>query len=126
MNYKKVFFPFFEQGKHSFLLKKWWFRLLVVVYLILFVVGLFAVTNAFYQTQIGWCWDMISNNYLDFSLETFSERSDYCSSLYSLPQNDPWVRLGYSFIVTLVINYIIQIIFYKVLINYIVLGGKSK
>lgn len=122
MSYKKIIFPFFEQEKHSFLLKKWWFRLLVVAYIVLFVVGFFAITNAFYQAQIGWCWDVTPLYYGD----GFNEHMDFCKALYDRPENNYILRLGYSFIVTLVINYIIQIIFYKVLINYIVLGGKNK
>lgn len=124
MNYKKVIFPFYEKDKHLFLLKKWWFRLIIVVYLISFVGGVGVVADDIYQSQIGWCWDTSYLYYADFKAS--NEHRELCSSLYELPENNPWLRLGYSFLIVLVISYVIQFIFYKVLVNYIILGGKTK
>lgn len=117
---KKIIFPFFNANRHEFLTEKWWFRLLTVTYLIGVVVLLYKLLEAGSQQEWGWCYDS-AHLYID-NAGGFAKRLDECGKMLNEARKIVW---AWSFVATLVVHYLVQFIFYKIVINFIVLGGKK-
>lgn len=124
---KRIFFPFFDTKKHSFLFKKSWIGwVVVVIYLIIMVklllivsLNLFPLTNEDVQvlcqtTPMQLLDDVFTDNNTNIlKCETF-----YLKVL-------PNVLTFASFLIILVWHYIIQFIFFKILLNLIFLKNKT-
>ncbi len=112
----RAIFPLYNTGKHSFLLSKWWFRLLIVLYIIVIIVGWGVISNSYAYSSWGWCYDLAiySNN--------MSERFEQCGMFLD---DSRWQVLGSSILSIIVIHYLIQLVFFKLIINFIVLGNKK-
>ncbi len=118
-NMTKFIFPFYKKERHHFLVEKWWFRSIIVIYVIAFVTTPFALWLWHVNQASGWCYDSLSLFLLD---DTYSERLEECSKL----ARDAWTTgIQLAIIDWLTIHYLIQIIFFKIIVNYIVLGGKK-
>ncbi len=117
--YKKILFPFFKE-RHKFLLNNWWFRLVVVAYAISFVTVPFLIFSNNMHSSTDWCY-----NSLPFihNSQDFNEELAKCSG-YARDARVESVILAIGG--TLVIHYLIQFIFFKIVMDYIVLGGKRK
>ena len=120
---KKIIFPFFKADKHTFLAEKWWFRLITVLYIIGVVILLFRLWDSFSYSSWGWCYDSSSVYFESGDSEALQKHFDLCGKL--LTDNRLYV-IGGGILATLVIHYLVQLIFFKIIINFIVLGGKHK
>ncbi len=127
---KKIIFPFFNREKHEFLTKKWWFRAIIVIFVSTFLLSipvlLVSTVNGVYQN----CTKSVLRSYGGEipSAESISELNGYYNSLGSCNDlaREWWtMALAPSIITPIIIFYLVQLIFFKVVINYIVLGGKK-
>ncbi len=115
---KKFLFPFFKE-RHKFLLEKWWFRLIIVIYIIAFIIAPFMFFAFYMYSASGSCYDSL---YLYYGDTTFNVRLAECSRM----AREAWTPgIGFAVIGTLILHYLIQIIFFKIVINFIVLGSKK-
>lgn len=121
MKINKMAFPFYKIDRYHFLTEKWWFRLIIVFYSVGIAILLFSIWSIFSSSSWGWCYDnlyLYVGNYAEFS-----QHFNQCGEI--LKESFAWVVLG-GFVSVAIIHYIIQFIFFKIIINFIVLGGKSK
>lgn len=106
---KKIIFPFYKKERHHFLTEKWWFRAVTVLYIIAFIITPFALWLWHVNSASGWCYDSLSLWYSDPS---FSERLSECSQF----AREAWITgIPVALMGWLVIHYIIQIIFFKII-----------
>ena len=117
---KKILFPFFKK-RHGFLSNKWWFRLVVAIYAVSFVIAPFLIFSDHMHSSLDWCYAPLSFSHYDSQSfnETFTECSKYIKD----------ARIESIILAiggTLIIHYLIQLIFFKIVMDYIVLGGKAK
>ena len=120
---KKILFPFFNKERHSFLTSHWWFILLIVLYIIGLIIFLYHIWGNLIQTQYGWCFDnlyLYANN--GFNSPEWLQQVSQCNKIRQ--ESLTLVILG-PIIITFVVHYIIQFIFFKIIINYILLGSKN-
>jgi hypothetical protein len=120
MSFKKALFPFFNKDQHQFLTQKWWFRLIIILYVIAFIILPLALWNSYYESAAGWCFDSL---YL-FSLEDYGWYQSRIEECMQFARDARLPGSLTSIFGALTIHYIIQLIFFKIVINYIVLGGK--
>lgn len=118
---KKTLFPFYKKEYHKFLMSKWQFRLLIVIYTILFVVAPFVIWFWYVSQSSDWCYDSLYLYYDNQSL--FNMELEACVKIArEAAINGIFIAiLGW-----LLGHYFIQVTFFKVIIDYIVLGGKRK
>lgn len=123
---RRILFPFYKSEKHHFLIEKWWFRLFFVLYIIFLVALVIWIWTLNASSLWGWCYDSLpsfldfKNNFQDNS--AFNERFAYCKTLFieNLP-TATLISLGSAILV----NYFVQLVFFKIIINYIVLGNSK-
>lgn len=121
MKLKKIIFPFYKAERHHFLTEKWWFRLIIVFYAIGAVVLLGSIWSNFSGSSWGWCYDSL---YLYVGNDAeFSQHFSQCKEIWK--ESFAWVVLA-SLVSTAVIHYLVQFVFFKIIINFIVLGGKKE
>ena len=121
MKLKKITFPFYKSDRHHFLTEKWWFRLAIVFYAIVAVVLLGIIWSSFSSANWGWCYDSLSL-YVGNNAE-FSEHFNQCKEIWE--ESFALVILA-TLTSTTVIHYLIQFIFFKIVINFIVLGDNKE
>lgn len=122
---KKFIFPFFNKERHDFLSKKWWFRLIVVFYVAAILIVSFSSFSENMDSYLS-CYDTTIKIYkIDAKIydeQAFENEYANCKiGVYEaiLPS------VGYSIIVTLIFHYLAQLFFFKLIIDYIVLGSKK-
>jgi len=118
---KKIIFPFFNKERHEFLFKKWWFRALIVVYVVFIVLSFRALVVSevmpvekcipYYNDNLSW---MNNDEGKIFKEECLAER------LSMMPGD-----IASSLVITIIIHYIIQLIFFKIIVDYVAIGNKK-
>ena len=116
---RKIPFPFYKE-RHAFLLEKWWFRFLIVVYVIVFVATLFTIFFWHMDQSVGWCHrslELLSSEYPAL----YGEQLVECGRIahQALPSGVALAVIG-----TLAIHYLSQLIFFKIIIDFIAVGVK--
>ena len=117
---KKIIFPFYDETRHNFLFGKWWFRLAIVFYIVvLIVIAVVAFNDNF--SYIKTCQNTAFELYEPFSDGLKNELAQCEKMAYGalLPS------VGYAIILVLAFYYLVQVIFFKIIINYVVLGNKK-
>lgn len=117
---KKLFIPFYQQELHGFLVKKWWFRAITVIYIIAYILTPFILFSLYVRSQSGWCYDSAPLYYNNS--EKLSDHLNVCGRLLTEARVP---GLFIAVIGTFLLHYLIQVIFFKIVVNYIVLGGKK-
>ena len=117
---KKILFPFFKEERHKFLKQKWWFRLFIVVYISCLVISPFLIADAFFNSLTSWCYSSLPL-YYNNTVE-FNDQLRYCHEVVVGAQI-PSLAMGIG--LPLVIHYLTQLVFFKVIIDYIVLNTKK-
>lgn len=116
---KKIFFPFFQKNRHSFLMQKWWFRMLIAIYIIGMIVLL--IFSWIYTSDYfwGWCYDglFIYTNNNDFN-KHFLE-------CHAIGKENFLYAIFSTFSIVILIHYIIQLMVFKIIIDFIALGHKK-
>lgn len=120
MNSKKLFFPLYKKDRHSFLTEKWWFRGVIVIYVIAFIVTPIAIWLWYINWSAGWCYDNLE--LYSYDQTEFDSQLNYCSEL----GREAWLNgIPAATLGLLAIHYLIQVIFFKIIIDYVVLGEKK-
>ena len=117
---KKIIFPFFNKERHEFLFKKWWFRLSIVLYIvILVVIAVMSFNDNFSYVKV--CQDTAFQIYEPFTDGLKNELAQCEKMAYGalLPS------VGYAILVTLIFHYIVQLIFFKIGVDYVAKGDKK-
>lgn len=117
---KKILFPFFKKERHDFLKKKWWFRLGVVSYIIFLVLLPVQILSFSADSRWGWCYGNLYLYHDDYEL--WSEEIEYCRELVVESRLN---MISDTMLGTIFIHYLFQLVLFKVVINYIILGGKK-
>lgn len=121
MKLKKMILPFYKTDRHHFLTEKWWFRLVIVLYTIGAVILLGSIWPSLSSSSWGWCYDSL---YLYVGNDAeFTQHFNQCKEIWK--ESFAMVILA-TLVSTAVIHYLIQFIFFKIVINFIVLGGKNE
>jgi hypothetical protein len=100
------------------LLGQWWFRLGVVLYYLTLIISPFYVWYSYVNSSSKWCYDTLYL-YLDSTSE-YQHQLATCTKL----ARDAWgPGLILAIIVPFLVNLVFQLILFKIIVNYIVLGG---
>lgn len=132
---KKLLFPFFNQERHAFLTKKWWFRTVVVLYVTGLIIAPLVIFFPDYNIQGRYC-----RYYQSYKTQVESQSVGQKKSLdeiFAKSWNNKDCRevtkkevvsnILSATIIPIVLHYVIQLIFFKIVIDYIVLDySKSK
>ncbi len=120
---KSIVFPFYKE-RHKFLVQKWWFRVVLLIYVVWLVISPFYMGFSYLITQTHWCYDGAELN-LSFhnDLEVWRAEFEECQIL-AREQYAP--SIGVAVIGSVVLHYLIQLLFFKVLMDFIVLGTRFK
>lgn len=128
---KKILFPFFEKEKHGFLAKKWFFRAIVVIYVSAFIISIPYLWGSEVSSVYEDC-EKEARVYWGNGTIPNPESSDAFNGYYNSLQNcnklarEWWtMAMPYSIIIPVIIFYLLQLFFFKVVVNYIVLGSKK-
>ncbi|MFA5188199.1 MAG: hypothetical protein WC460_02460 [Patescibacteria group bacterium] len=117
---KKIIFPFYNKDRHKFLAEKWWFRAIIVIYVIGFIITPFAIWFWHVKESSGWCYNSLYIYYDD--KPAFDAQLADCTRF----AREAWINgIPIAILGWLIIHYLIQIIFFKIIVNYIVLGRKK-
>ncbi len=117
---KKIIFPFYNGEKHSFLFKKWQFRLSIILYIIiLLAIGLSIFAD--YINAFTSCYDFVIKTYEYGSRLYQSEFANCKIGVYEnlLP------AIGSGLLSIVLTHYVIQIFFFKIIVGYVILGNKK-
>lgn len=136
---KKIIFPFYNNSKHNFLINKWWFRTVLVIYIIVLSCSVLFQLNRYVGYRLEQL--QIKNSYTYEELikmggkpvETTSgspaferlKQKAMSAPITEQPQQEGLLKLIIkAIIIILVIHYLFQLIFFKIVINFIVLYRK--
>jgi len=126
MKIRRIIFPFYKQVKHQFLREQWWFRLIILLYICTIIVGIFYLVDHYSQVFWGWCYDNInpySSNALSMDASEYLDKAfAECDTIRKANVGNMW---GYVLFLTVVPHYLIQLTFFKAIIDFVVLGGKN-
>lgn len=115
---KKIFkflFPFYKSSKYDFLIKKWWHRLFIVLFIIILIVLAWEVFIDLAKSDRGGCDAFLYTNRINFDAYRNCLENN---PVHYLPD------LGIILLVVIAASYIIQLLYYKVLI-FIIFGKKK-
>ena len=117
---KKIIFPFFNKERHEFLFKKWWFRLSIVLYVIIVVVIMVMSFNDNFS-YVKTCQNTAFQLYEPFTDELENKLAQCEKMAYEalLPS------AGYAVLVALIFHYVVQLIFFKIIVDYVAIGNKK-
>ncbi len=128
---QKLFFPFWNKEKHDFLLKKVWFRLLMVLFIgwVILVIPTIWINNVnrFYD-------DCMNNWYKSYGINDYLDEANKRQKIFEIKINCnnatykawtyPWI-LWDAIIFPLFIFYIGQLLFFIIGVNFIYLGSRK-
>ena len=107
---KKILFPFYSSERHGFLVEIWWFRSLFVFYTIGIIVSPFVFGAIAWELLVEPCFKLGPDSGIDCLQVVKDTRME----------RDLYFIFG-----PIITHYLIQIALFKVVINFIVSGGKT-
>ncbi|MEK9207208.1 MAG: hypothetical protein AAB922_01920 [Patescibacteria group bacterium] len=135
----KILFPFYNRTKHGFLLGKWWFRILIVVYIGISILSIGSIWNSRVNYIHYQCLEAIkypsipdeyNGNFKSYfgspeskNAQSGVERSKQACNKVA---QKAWFSVNVlreAIFIPLIVHYIIQFFFFKIIIDFIVLGG---
>ena len=120
MKWQKIIFPFYKE-RYKFLSNRWWFRFVIVVYIIGFVTTPFVLFGKNMESSTDWCYDSLQ--FYGNDLQGFNEQLIKCSQYARDARLESLIlAIGGTFI----FHYLIQFIFFKIAMDYIILGGRVR
>lgn len=126
---RKFLFPFLNNNRHNFLLKEWWFRAIATLYIFLLFISIPLAWFSLVANQYYNCENNIKSNYGDEVVSGKKHNSEYwnaiahCNEIEFIFGWDIQTFAGVFFFIA-ILHYSIQAIFFKVIVDYIILGGK--
>lgn len=130
---KKILFPFFDQTKHSFILKQSWFRGVIALYVLF---ALIFVPYYWGQTVLNDYYDCKAQAEVRFGSDPALRNADqavgyydaykYCSQI-AKNEKENWLYPTITVAIEVAVaHYLIQFLFFTVLINFIALGKREE
>ena len=142
----KIIFPFYNKSKHDFLIKKWWFRGFIVIYIGILLVSMASIWQIGVNQIHDVCLDQIK--YPGFPNEfrradgsyDFKKAFESPESKLEQARIEPerklcdkdklraWfapVVIKDAIIIPLIIHYLLQFIFFKIIIDFIVFSNQT-
>lgn len=121
---QKFLFPFFKE-QHKFLIEKSWFRLLIVIYITAVIIF---VPYTWYRLVASQYEDCETRAVQIYGSEEEAILAGAFVNCATLDFAFGWDGISFLFIFipTVIFHYLFQLIFFKVVINFIILGGKEK
>ncbi len=119
MSIKKILFPFLNPH-HTSLFRMIWFRFTIVLYVIMIAVLLAIIWIKLSHFLWGWCYD---------TLGLFSGMNDFDKQFYQclgIRNTEFKIALFGTLLLTVLTHYLIQFTFFKIVIDFIVLGRSFK
>jgi hypothetical protein len=113
---KKILFPFFRD-RHRFLMAKWWFRFLVVGYVVALAIAPSFLFTTFLDSGVEWCWRTASA-YSD-DAPKYKQQLEECSRIHRAVL--PFIVIE-TLLVALLGHYIVQVVFFKIGVDFVTLG----
>ncbi len=122
---KKLLFPFYKE-RHKFLVQKWWFRVILLAYFIWLPISPFYLGLSYLHDQTDWCYDTL-DLFDDWGVpgnkEVWESQLDRCTEI----ARENWVpAIGVGIIGAPILNFLLQFLFFKILMDFIVLGTRFK
>lgn len=116
---KRFLFPFYRE-QHRWLMNKSLFRAILVLYIIALAIAPFLIFIWYTNYEAGWCYKALS--YIDGPV-VYNQRAAECQALgrATWTPGAAWAIFG-----TLGINYLLQLIFLKVFVDFILREPKKK
>jgi hypothetical protein len=119
---KKILFPFFNKEKHQFLTNQWWFRTIAVIFMLVFIFGIPSLYYREINEVYNKCIEVSTRSlYIDDYPANYIMECNYLA-------REAWTWPGIiqdSITNPIIIFYLLQLFFFKIVINYIVLGNKK-
>ena len=122
---KKIFFPFCNGARHSFLNKRRWFRLLIVLYIIFIIACIILIFVYSAQKAWMWCYDSI-HPYASYAINDKNYTEDAVNNCIDIANGAKVEVYSGTLLSVLFIHYLIQFTFFKVIIDFIYLGPKKE
>jgi hypothetical protein len=107
----KVVFPFYN-ARHDFLLQKWWIRLVIVLYGGFLVVILIKVYSG------------IAIN--PYCASEYHDSPALMQNCCRMVQDSKRAAIVGALALTTALHYVIQLIFFKIIVDFVALGGRGK
>lgn len=137
---KKILFPFYKE-KHEFLTEKWWFRILVVLYLLVSITSLvsawkYQVSHRKYLCTEAIVYPRIPTDFKGRLSEYFDtpeskaeqvvvkQQEERCNS-FAQAIAEPSVIIQ-GILIPILIYYLVQLVFFVIIVDFIVLGNKKR
>lgn len=117
---RKYLAPFFAE-QHGFLMGRWWFRLAIVAYVIAFLALPFYLYGIGIEPYLK-CYDTTVALF-KYGTSIFEQEMAHCQE--SVANVLPTV-IGFAIVTTVVLHYLFQLIFFKLVMNFIILGGNKR
>ncbi len=126
----KIIFPFYKIS-HRFLMKKWWFRTIFAIYILLFVIFVPLSWYGLITDSYNRCVSGVESYYggEPDPVKSISEFNEYYDSLNNCnyAAKTAWgsweVPTAWVLVVSITIHYLLQLVFFKIIIDFIVLGN---
>lgn len=141
-----IFFPFYNSARHHFLIKKWWFRALIVIYIAIFIPSTFSIWRGYAEKEYQKCLDAII--WPSFSDEFHAQNTEDIEGLFKAMREDSVQQQAQSerqtcddnayanwfdgkvfalgVLVPLMTHYAIQLLFFLVVVDFIILGSREQ
>ncbi len=116
---RRFLFPFFRPH-HKFLLDKWWFRLLILIYLGGIVASPFIVSNMYVENATGWCWQYVQHLTVTGAEQSiWEDAKNDCMEIHKEIAPYAYAMLVFT---PIVLHYLVMFVFFKVIVDFIALG----
>lgn len=118
----KFLFPFYNKERQKKLNDKWWFRLFIV----LFFIALVSFPVLWFNYEHNWgdtCYERVASmSWIERFSDEEKDALEYC---FEYRESMIPYSIISTVVSTIVAYYLVQFIFFKVVIDYIYLGKKS-
>jgi hypothetical protein len=107
----RVVFPFYN-ARHDFLLRKWWIRLVIVLYGSFLILVLIKVYSG-----------IALNSYC---ASEYHDSPALIQNCFRMVQDSKRAAIVGAIALTTTLHYVIQLIFFKIIVDFVALGGRRK
>lgn len=116
--FKKIIFPFYKE-RHGFLVQKWWFRAIILIYFLWLLISPFYIGISHLNSSTGWCFNSAEWYLEKGRFDIWDVEFDKCQQLW----RQTWFQsIGVGVVGALLLNISIQFLFFKAIMDFIVLG----
>lgn len=114
----QILFPFYAKERYGFIFQKWWGRLLLVLY----IIGIIAVIIFSYNWLAHHYWGNCLVRIKMYKALNLAPINDAC---YQILEQFRTRALGFTVLIAVAAHYLSQLIFFKLIIDFIAWGNKK-